>query len=543
MLKVVLVLLISATTITQAPADGTTPADNPTQSTVGIVQGQVTDPSGAAVIAANVTLQNSITNYKVTAKTDDTGSFKFQNIPFNNYRLTVEAVDFQNSEQTVDVHSAVPIQLTVQLAVKNLSAEVNVTADDTHMIEADRTGADTDLNSPLLLKSLGAAPSRGLQKMVESAPGVVADDNGRIHPRGSESNVQTVINGVPVTENMSAIFSTSIDPRTASHVEVLTGGIPAEFGDKLGAVVNVNTKSGLDMPISGSITGNVGSFVTGDVAADFGGHVNKFGWFTAFSGTTSHRYLDPPTIENFHNVGRTAGNLTTIDYNATSKDLLKATLIFGGANFEVPNRLEQEIAGQDQRQQQRNQSYFLSWQHLFSQTTVANFAVFYRTSSAKLNSNPESTPVVAFQDRTLTNWGFIGSYSYAGHGHTLKAGIQFTRTPTRETFWFYPTPPTFFPPIEDSQGNVFPNPVLAFSAANPFVFSDRRTGRTWSGYVQDRFSPFKNFTIDAGLRFDDYKLLVHKHEFSPRIGIAYLFPATQTVIRASYNRLFQPPPA
>ena len=80
-----------------------------------------------------------------------------------------------------------------------------------------------------------------------------------------------VINGVPVTENMSAIFATSLDPRTASHVEVLTGGIPAEFGGPLGAVVNVNTKSGLDMPISGEITGNIGSFVTGDAAATFGG--------------------------------------------------------------------------------------------------------------------------------------------------------------------------------------------------------------------------------------------------------------------------------
>jgi Outer membrane receptor proteins, mostly Fe transport len=517
--------------------------DSTPQSTVGSVQGQVTDASGAIIPGASVTLMNSITNYKVTSKSDDAGNFRFVNVPFNTYKLSVAAPEFQTSEQTVDVHSAVPAQLTVQLAPKELSEQVNVSADDTHIIEADRTSADTDLNTISLLNNLGPAPSRGLQKMVESAPGVVADDGGRIHVRGSESNVQTVINGVPVTENMSAIFSTSIDPRTASHVEVLTGGIPAEFGDKLGAIVNINTKSGLDMPISGELSGNLGSFSTGDVAASFGGHVKKFGWFTAFSGSTTQRYLDPPTIDNFHNTGRSASNLTTFDFDPSQNDLFKLTLIFGGANFLVPNRLDQELAGQDQRQRQRNQSVSFSWQHIFSPSTVATLALFGRTSTAELISNPLSTPVVAFQDRRLTNYGFITSLSYAGHGHSLKTGIQYTRTPIRENFSFYPTDPDTFPPIVDENGNQFTNPVLQFSAANPFVFHDRRTARTASAFVQDRFSPFKNFTIDAGLRYDDYKLLIHEHAFSPRIGIAYAIPSTQTVIRASYNRLFQPPPA
>jgi hypothetical protein len=537
-LAVLLLFAVSVSTPLACLAGDGTP-----QSTVGSVQGQVTDASGAVISGATVTLVNSITNYRVTAKADEAGNFKFVNVPFNTYKLSVEALEFQTSEQTVDVHSAVPTQLAVPLAPKGLSEQVNVSADDTHIIETDRTSADTDLNTTSLLNNLGPSPSRGLQKMVESAPGVVADDGGRIHVRGSESNVQTVINGVPVTENMSAIFSTSIDPRSASHIEVLTGGIPAEFGDKLGAVVNLNTKSGLDMPISGELSGNLGSFSTGDVTASFGGHLQKFGWFTAFSGSTTHRYLDPPTVENFHNTGRSASNLTTLDFNPSQDDLFKVTLIFGGANFQVPNRLDQELAGQDQRQRQRNQSASLSWQHIFSPSTVANLALFGRTSTGELTSNPLSTPVVAFQGRRLTNYGLIASLSYAGHGHSLKTGLQYTRTPVREDFSFYPTAAAAFPPIVDESGNEFANPVLQFSAANPFVFHDRRTGRMASGFVQDRFSPLKNLTVDAGVRFDDYRLIIHEHAFSPRVGVAYAIPRTQTVIRASYNRLFQPPPA
>ena len=119
------------------------------------------------------------------------------------------------------------------------------------MLEPDRTSSDTDINQTILERPLGAAPSRAIESIVASTPGFVTDDNGRMHPRGSESQVQYVIDGVPVTDNMSAIFSTSLDARTLRTVEVLTGGIPAEFGDKLAGVINVNTRSGLEGPTQG----------------------------------------------------------------------------------------------------------------------------------------------------------------------------------------------------------------------------------------------------------------------------------------------------
>lgn len=513
------------------------------QATTGAIQGQVTDSAGAGISGSKVTLSNSTTNYKSTTQTDDTGTFKFFNIPFNEYRVRVEADGFLPGDQSVDIHSAVPVQITFPLKVGTISEQVNVTAEDNQKVEADRTQSDTALNTQMLINQGGAAPSRGLEKAVESAPGIVADDNNRMHARGSESGVQTVINGIPISDNLSGVFSTPVDPRSASQVEVITGGIPAEFGDKLGAVINLTTKSGLDMPISGEIGGTLGSFQTGDTAASFGGHVKNFGWFTATSASTSHRYLDPPTIENFHNVGRSANNMTTFDFNPTQKDSFRVTLMFGGANFEVPNRLNQELAGQDQRQRQRSFSESLSWHHLFSQTLLGDISIFHRYATAKLNSNPLSTPVVAFQDRSLTNYGLIGSLSYASHGHTFKTGLQYTRTPVSERFDFYPTDPNSFPPLTTQTGAIVPNPVLQFSAANPFTFSDSRTGRKIGAFVQDRFSPFKNFTLDAGIRYDDYKLLIHKYEFSPRVGVAYFIPRTQTVLRASYNRWFQPPPA
>lgn len=511
------------------------------QARIGAIQGVVKDPSGALIPDAKVTISQPVTGYNQTTQTDAQGSFKLVNLPFNNYKVRVEAPGFQTNDQEADLHSTVPLSLEVALVVEQTTAAVTISAASGAMLETDRTSSDTDLNQTILERPLGAAPSRAIESMVASTPGFVTDDNGRMHPRGSESQVQYVIDGVPITDNMSAIFSTSLDARTLRTVEVLTGGIPAEFGDKLGGVINVNTRSGLEGPTQGGISMSGGSFSTGEIATDFATHTKKFGFLTNLSSSTSQRYLDPPTLDNFHNFGRTGKAFFRLDYQFDQNNSIRGVFNFGGSNFQVPNRFAQELAGQDQRQRLRDNSQNVSFQHIFSPNSVLQLSFFHRQSNSKLFSNPTSLPVVATQDRTLQNYGGIGSVSLTRGDHNIKFGGQFTVTPVDEHFSFYPTVP--FPNLEDQEGNVVPNPVNNFSLANPFIFNGSKTGHTLSGYVQDRFNPFKNFTLDLGVRFDHYKLLISDNELSPRLGFAYYIPKTKTTLRASYNRLFQPPPA
>ena len=510
------------------------------QGRIGTIQGTVKDPNGAVVPNAKVTIKQSVTGYTQSAQADADGSFKLVNVPFNTYTVRAEAAGFQPGEQTVDLESNIPASIDLTLAVAGTAETVTVTTSSGAEVEADRTSSDTDINQTVLERPVSAAPSRAIESIVASTPGIVTDDNGRMHPRGSESQVQYVIDGVPVTDNLSAIFSTSVDARSLRTVEVLTGGIPAEFGDKLAGVININTRSGLETPTQGGVYMSGGSFSTGEVGADFSTHTKRFGFITNLSASTSQRYLDPPTLENFHNFGRTGKAFFRLDYQLGANDTVRGTFTFGGSNFQVPNRVEQEAAGQDQRQRLRDNSQNITYQHIFSPSAVGQISVFNRIGTAELTSNPQSTPVAAFQDRRLQNYGTIASLSLTRGSHNIKFGGQVTITPVREDFSFYPTQP--FADIVDDQGNVFPNPVNNFTAANPFVFHDRRTGRTLSAYAQDRFTPFKNFTLDLGLRYDNYKFVISDNALSPRLGVAYYIPRTQTTLRVSYNRLFQTPP-
>jgi outer membrane receptor protein involved in Fe transport len=525
-------LILAATLFAFSPAAA--------QTRIGTVQGTVKDPNGAVVPNAKVTIKQSVTGYNQTAQTDDQGVFKLVNVPFNTYTLRAEAAGFQAVEQPVDLESNIPLDVDLAVAVAGTAETVTVTSSSAE-IEPDRTSSDTDINQTVLERPVGAAPSRAIESIVASTPGFVTDDNGRMHPRGSESQVQYVVDGVPVTDNLSAIFSTSLDARTLRTVEVLTGGIPAEFGDRLAGVINVNTRSGLETPTQGSLSFSGGSFSTGEAAADFSTHTQRFGLLANLSATTSQRYLDPPTLDNFHNFGRTGKGFFRLDYQFDQNNSLRGSFTFGGSNFQVPNRLEQEIAGQDQKQRLRDNSQNITFQHIFSPSAIGQFSFFNRSSTAKLTSNPLSTPVVAFQDRTLHNYGGIASLTVTRGAHNLKFGGQVTITPIRENFSFYPTRP--FNDVVDEDGNVLANPINAFTAADPFVFQGQRRGRTLSAYAQDRFPVFKNFTLDVGLRYDNYRLLISEDALSPRIGVAYYIPRTQTTLRASYNRLFQPPPA
>ena len=511
------------------------------QARIGSLQGVVKDPTGALVPDAKVTVTQPVTGYHQTVQTDLQGSFKLVNLPFNTYKVRAEAPGFQPVERSVDLETTIPVNVDLALSLEQASVSVTVSTDAAAMLETDRTSSDTDLNQTLLERPLGAAPSRAIESMVASTPGFVTDDNGRMHPRGSESQVQYVVDGVPVTDNMSAIFSTSLDARTLRTVEVLTGGIPAEFGDKLAGVINVNTRSGLEGPTQGGLSFSGGSFSTGEVATDFATHTKKLGFLTNLSASTSQRFLDPPTLDNFHNFGRTGKAFFRLDYQFDANNTIRGVFNFGGSNFQVPNRTTQELAGQDQRQRLRDNSQNISFQHIFSPSTVAQFSFFHRESNAKLISNPSSTPVVAQQDRTLQNYGGIGSLSLTRGSHNIKFGGQFTVTPVNEHFAFYPTAP--FPDLEDEDGNFLPNPVNNFTVSNPFTFNGSKTGRTLSAYIQDRFALAHNLTLDVGVRYDHYRLLISDHAISPRLGIAYYVPKTKTTFRASYNRLFQPPPA
>src|SRR5215472_4188130 len=83
----------------------------------GTITGTVTDPSGAVLPGAKVTITNPVTGHTAQTTTAGDGTFRFNNLPPNSYQLEVKSDKFSTYTQSVDVRGSIPVQVTVQLGI------------------------------------------------------------------------------------------------------------------------------------------------------------------------------------------------------------------------------------------------------------------------------------------------------------------------------------------------------------------------------------------------------------------------------------------
>ncbi len=502
---------------------------------IGTVKGTITDPNRAAVIAASIRLTNAITGAKIETVSDDNGNFIFNNVPFNRYTLDIETPGFTSQMRSITVNSNLPLEFAIALSVGGSSEQINITALDS-LVDPQSSSSAVTLPSAFIQRAPRINRGRQLQEIIATTPGMATENNGLLHLRGVDDGILYVLDGIPIADRLDAVSASAFDTDTINALQVITGNIPAEFGGRNGGIVIVQPKSGIDEKLFGSLRAGVGDFRTGDIAAAFGGSLKKrFGIFANAATNRSDRFLDPVDPRNFNNRGGAINLSLRADWHPNVRDTILFNISGNGTNFRVPNDLLQEERGQRQRQELRDNSFSVSWQRLWSADTVMNAAFFYRRHQSELFGSEADIPIFAAQDRAHSRTGIIASLTHQRGKHTFKTGIEASRIAPREFFAFFITDE------EAAEAREVSETVLAFDENNPFLFRDRRVCEQVSVYVQDQFSPVRNLTVQAGLRYDRSSLLVSEQQLSPRVGAVYFIPQTRTTLRASFNRLFQPP--
>src|SRR2546422_4332544 len=244
------------------------------QSNSGSIEGVVKDPSGGVVANALVEMHNPVSHFDQSTTTGAQGEFRFTNIPFNPYHLSVKVKGFQEYAQDVDVRSQVPISVQVTLAVAGSTTTVTVEGTASDLVENDphfHTDVDTGLFDKLPLESQSSSVSSLITLLT---PGVAADSNGLFHGLGDHAENSFSVDGQPITDQQSKIFSNQIPLDSIQSLEAVSGGPPAEFGDKTSLVIKVTTRSGLGVTKpTGTLFSSYGSFgsVTGGFRLAYGG--------------------------------------------------------------------------------------------------------------------------------------------------------------------------------------------------------------------------------------------------------------------------------
>ena len=490
------------------------------QANTGELRVSVAGPDGSPVQAA-VDVASGANAFHEQFTTDEAGALVVRRLAFGRYQVTVSHVGFAPYTAVVDVHSAVPTPLPVVLAVAPVQAQVNVHADET-LIDARSPAPVQRIGREALDTRTTSLPGRVLPDIVATQPGWLLEANGVLHPRGSEYQTQYVVDGLPLTDNRSPAFAPEVAADNAQSVSVITGGYPAEYGRKLGGVVEVVTAEAARLGFHGGASGDAGSFSTaeGSGAAEYGWSRTQAG--VTVSGATTNRYLDPPVEANFTNHGVTSGMTARLDHDFSAADRFGALVRYGRASFSVPNELVQQEAGQRQDRHSSETAAEFSYQHLFP-SAAADVRGMTRTLGATLGSNAASTPIAAQQDRGFTEGYVKATIAIHAGNHEFKTGGDLSLARARERFAYEITDQDFFGP----------------DVPTSFAFSDIRNDRETALFAQDEMR-LGRWTVNAGLRWDLYRFVVDESAVSPRLGVAWS-PRSDLVLRASYDRAFQTP--
>ncbi len=550
----------------------------------GSVNGAVLDPTGAVVAGAKVEIRNPVSGFDRSTTTDKDGKFAFTNIPFNPYHLVVTAEGFAASVQDVEPRSAVPVSVAIKLQVAGSTTAVTVEAEGGDLVENDstfHTDVDKDLFDKLPLESQSSSVS---SLVTLSTPGIAADSNGLFHGLGDHAENSFSVDGQPITDQQSKVFSNQIPLDSIESMEVISGAPPAEYGDKTSVVINVTTRSGQGMTTPhGVVTASYGSFGTSNLGFNLGYGGQNWGNFISASGLHSGRFLDPPEFVVMHDKGNEENLFDRVDYQLSTADSIHLNLGYTRSWFQTPNSYDAQdatpwncvvvcnggldpndnvVGPADQRSQIKTFNVAPSWTRLISPTTVFTLGAFVRRDD--YNYYPSANPFADLgppgvqsetvgQNRTLANTGLRSSVSYVKGIHNVKVGAVYEQTFLTENDTVGIVDPTYLPSLTDANG--LPCFVGGIALDGPcttllpydltqggglYAYHGHTDVKQLALYAQDSITK-GNWALNLGLRGDFYNGLTTHREAEPRLGVAYNVKHTNTVLRVSYARVLETP--
>ena len=506
------------------------------QSNSGELRLKVAGPD-ALPLKATVDLSSDSLEFRRTFSTDDSGELVIHNLSFGRYRLLVRSESFSPYDGLIEIHSALPTDYVIKLNIAALSTAVNVTAENT-LLDPERTTTINHLDSRAIADRPASLPGRALPDLIDSQPGWLYEGNAVLHPRGSEYQTQFIVDGVPLTDNRSPSFGPEIEADDVDSLTIYTAGIPAEYGRKMGGVIEVNTMHDAHPGLHGQAVLSGGSF---DTAGAFASLQDSWGPNTlsaSASGNATARYLNPVVPENFTNRGTTGEFSLSYDRDLTPQDRLTLSVRHELARYEIPNeqfqqfpQLQEPPGSISQLQTAGNFETIgmASYQHIFSSNVLANIHGMVRDNSSDLNSNTGAWPIAAFLSNDFKEIYLKAAVAIHHGRHEWKTGFESDNLFLHENF-------------SDTITASPSDPNYPFDPATPvaFAFTGNRPDLEQSAFVQDLIH-FGKWTVNAGLRWDHYQLVVNQNALSPRLSAARYFPAANLILHASYDRVFQTP--
>ncbi len=522
------------------------------QQTSGTIKGRIKGTPDASNLQVRLVEVTSNSVVKITTPEHD-GSFVLRNVPLATYDVVLISDTALLGLKRVTISSGIPVYLSFDSLRVYKSSEIEVSASP---LEERQPATHTFVPRRMIESVPITTEARRIEQVLLNTPGFVPDEDGRLHVRGEDAQVQYIIDGIPVTLNKSRVYAPLVDANVIESMDVLQGGLSAQYGVATSAVLAITSKSGFDKPMFGGASYTYGSFGSTDETLDVGGNIaGRAALYFGYSNSASSRYLDPiSSFDPIHANGTSTHYFGKI--NGIVTDAIDVVLLgsFNSTTFGIPNR--SDTSKQDQSQTINDHTIGARVNFALDPASQLSVLGYTHAATASLRSNGLRDILTAKDDTTArqnerlfvggdrgdTSFGgdldFSLKTNWLGHPNDFKAGVGYETYGLGEFLSFAVTDPR----LSDSvlPGNPRYVPYDLTKGGHPFKVDTMAKGHRISGFIQDRIA-LDDWTLDLGVRYDDFNLLDDVSAFSPRIGLAWQV-AEDLSLRGSYNRIFMRAP-
>ena len=508
--------------------------------------GIVADREGHAIQHADVAIQDASGKAIAHTSTGRDGRFEIDHVEPGTYAVTIDAKGFSGNTRIETIEAGKPHVLDVALEKGN-ARDINV---DAQRLDRARNGFQPEIGASVYritqadIDAMPQGENTPLNQVLLQAPGVADDSYGQLHVRGDHADLQYRFNGIIIPEPISG-FGQSFDTRVIDQVNLVTGALPAQYGDRTAGIVDIRTKSG-DLGNGGSIDVYGGSHQTLQTSAEAFGSQGPLSYY--FSGTLGENNLgiEAPTSDGspLHDHTRQGNGFGYMSY--LINPLTRVSVMFGTASnqFELPNTPglppQFTLAGTptfnsadlNETQSELNEFAVVALQGTNGGALDYQVALFTRYSRTQFNPDPIGDLIfngVASTD-FHSDWanGVQEDTVYRlNDKHTLRAGLMVER----EDAVFNDSVAVF--PADANGNQTSDQPITIADSSN-------KTGYLYSAYLQDEWKLADKLTLNYGVRYDKMNEYVDASQLSPRVGLVYQ-PTNATTLHAGYARYFTPP--
>lgn len=574
--------------------------------TSGALSGRIEDSSGAIIGGANVTATNLETNQRLSTTSDQEGRYRFPYLRTGDYELLVQATGFAGISKHFTVLIGQTIELPFKLEVAGVSANVNISNADVPLVETTRSQV-TETIRPREITDL-PLNGRNFLDLALLIPGVAPTNTGSNQRFAETSAVpgqgisiagqrnlynSFILDGVSANDDAADLTGSYYSEEVIDQFQVVTSGGIAEFGRASGGVVNILTRSGTN-----DYRGNFYGFArnqrfdarnplapTKDLLtqAQYGGtmsgpvrHDRTF-FFTNFEQTRRNYSavitIAPAFVSAINNRLRavnypgslietgvvpasfdTTNFFARLDHRINARNQLSARYSLyhiGAVNSRTVGGLNAISRGSGLSD--TDQTLQVSNVTTLSSRTINEARVQYTNSRLDAPVNDTVGPAVGISGianfgtatfsplaRDINLFEAVDNVSTQLDTHSLKAGGDFLYNRLNIVFPGALQGVYNFTSLSNFLSGNYLNFQQAFGAP-----SQLQSNPNFGVFVQDEWRVRRDFTVNAGLRYDVQYLpdpiQTDTNNFSPRLGIVYAPGDRKTVVRASagiyYDRI------